>query len=143
MTTLYDADFYSWAKRQAELLRRRSGNEIDWDQIAGEMDNLAGSEERELVARLRVLLSHLLKWAFQPERRTRSWRLTIANQRDELTILMRRNPGLKAKEAEAFSDAYRLARRDASLETDLDVDVFPAEPPFTIDQAKDEAYLPE
>jgi hypothetical protein len=142
MTTLYEADFYSWAKRQAELLRRRSGNEIDWDNLAQEMDALGASEQRELYARFVVLLTHLLKWSAQPDRRSRSWRNTIATQRKEIARHLRRNPGLKAVEAVEYADAFDTARREASSETDLDVDVFPVEPPFTIDQAKDEAYLP-
>ncbi len=143
MTTLYDADFYSWAKRQAELLRRRSGNEIDWDHLAQEMDALGASEQRELYSRFVILLTHLLKWSAQPDRRSRSWRNTITTQRKEIARHLRRNPGLRAVEAVEFADAFDTARREASSETDLEVDVFPAEPPFTLDQAKDEAFLPE
>ncbi len=56
---------------------------------------------------------------------------------------MKANPGLKSREAKIAGDAWRLARRQACTETDLDLDLFPVEPPFTIDEARNEAWLPE
>ena len=143
MSRTYEADFHSWAIEQAGALKRRSANELDWDNLAVELETLGASEERELVARYRVLLAHLLKWIIQPDQRSRSWTNTIANQRDDLDDLLARNPGLKSKEEDAFTGAYRRARRDASTETDIDLDQFPVEPPFTMEQAKDEAWWPQ
>jgi hypothetical protein len=143
MTKTYDADYYSWTREQADALKRRSANELDWDRLAEEMDALGASEERELNARYVVLLTHLLKWIYQPERRGRSWSNTISEQRAQIARHLRRNPGLKAHDAEEFEIAYQSARREASTETDLDVDVFPEAPPFTMEQAKDEAWMPE
>lgn len=140
---LYETDFYHWARRQADLARRRSSNELDWDNIAEELEGLSRSEARELFSRYQVLLTHLLKWIVQPERRCRSWRNTIANQRDAIARHLLDNPSLKAREAAEFAAAYVAARRDASSETDLDVTAFPEAPPFSLEQAKDEAYWPE
>ncbi len=143
MSKTYDADFYTWAVTQADAARRRSANELDWDNVAEELDILGRAEARELKSRYVVLVAHLLKWIYQPERRGRSWANTIANQRDELADHLAHNPGLSSKEADEFAKAYQIARRDASTETDLDIDVFPKTPPFTMEQAKDEAWLPE
>lgn len=143
MTDLYDADYWAWTQKQAEALRRRSGNELDWDLLAQELDALGATEERELRSRYIVLITHLLKWAFQPERRSRSWTNSIANQRADIADHMKRNPGLKSLEEETFYGAYLNARRQASTETDLDLGLFPAAPPFTKEQAKDEDWLPE
>lgn len=143
MSKTYDADFYTWAMTQAEAVRRRSANEVDWDNVAEELETLGRGEARELKSRYVVLLTHLLKWIHQPERRGRSWANTIANQRDELADHLAHNPGLASREAEEFSKAYHLARRDASTETELELDVFPEMPPFTLEQAKDEKWLPD
>lgn len=143
MTDLYDADYWAWTQKQADALRRRSGNELDWDLLAQELDALGATEERELRSRYGVLMAHLLKWAYQPDRRSRSWTNTIADQRDKIADHLDRNPGLKSLEEEVFAKAYRDARRQASSETDLDLALFPAAPPFTPDQAKDENWLPE
>jgi hypothetical protein len=136
-------DFYSWALAQADAARRRAGNELDWDGVAEELQLLGVSEERELYSRLLVLMTHLLKWIVQPERRGRSWLNTIALQRRMLARHIARNPGLKSRESEAFAEAYADARLAASSETDLDLDLFPTDPPFTPEQARDEAWLPE
>jgi hypothetical protein len=139
---LHDSDFFSWTRAQADALRRRSANELDWDMLAQEMDALGSTEIRELNQRYRVLQMHLLKWILQPERRGRSWRNTIMNQRDELDRHLRMNPGLKPHEADEFADAYVKARRDASTEMDMDLELIPETPPFTIDEAKDTAWWP-
>lgn len=142
MSDLYEEDFYSWALTQADLLRARSGNRIDWDHLAEELRCLGASEERELYSRYEVLLCHLLKWEFQPDRRSRSWENTIKVQRSGLARHLARNPGLKRIEAREFVQAYATARLLASTETDLDVAIFPEEPPFLMAQAKDPAWWP-
>lgn len=136
-------DFYGWAMAQSDAARRRAGNELDWDGVSEELRLLGVSEERELYSRWLVLLTHLLKWIIQPDRRGRSWLNIIALQRRMLARHMSRNPGLKPREPEAFAEAYTDARLCASSETDLDLDLFPVEPPFTIDEARNEAWLPE
>lgn len=143
MTKLYEADFYTWANTQAEAARKRSANELDWDNIAEELETLGRSELRELRSRYVVLLTHLLKWIHQPERRSRSWSNTIDIQRDAIAQHLSENPGLTAREEDEFLIAYREARRQASTETDLDVGVFPVEPPFDVAQARDGDWLPE
>lgn len=142
MSHAYDDDYYTWTLKQADALKRRSANELDWDLLSQELEALSRTEERELQSRYRVLLSHLLKWIYQPERRSRSWENTIQTQREEVERHLGKNPGLKRVDPEEFLVAYRFARRDASSETDLDVDTFPKEPPFSMDQAKDEAWWP-
>lgn len=140
--TKYDVDFHAWAVEQAEALKRRSANEIDWDNLAEELGSLAGSEVRELYNRYVVLLLHLLKWEFQPERRGRSWRNSILIQRKELARHIKHNPSLKSLEQEEFTDAYQTARLQASTETDLPSSAFPETPPFTKQEARDLNWWP-
>jgi hypothetical protein len=141
-TKLHAADFYGWALEQAELAQRRSANAFDWDNVAEELRLLGASEERELASRYRVLLTHLLKWIYQPEERSRSWRVTIRNQRADITKHLDRNPGLRSIEAQEFLDAYDRSRYEAHDETGLPEDTFPETPPFTMDEAKSEAFWP-
>jgi Domain of unknown function DUF29 len=143
MDPRYQTDFYSWAMAQSELARTRSSNALDWDHVAEELRLLGVSEERELKSRLIVLLAHLLKWAYQPQLRSRSWTNTIGSQRLALADHMISNPGLKPKVHEAFLSAYIRARLEASSETDLDLSTFPIDPPFTYEQAVDENWVPE
>jgi hypothetical protein len=141
--SLYERDFYSWARAQAAAVRAKDAAALDWDNLAEELEGLSRTEARELHSRYQVLLAHLLKWLVQPERRSRSWRNTIANQREALAEHLADNPGLKSRDGTEFERAYAKARRDASTETDLDLAAFPEEPPFTPEQAKDPDFLPE
>ena len=141
-TSLYDQDFYAWTSQQAALLRSGSLSLADIEHIAEEIESMGRSERRELVSRLRVLLHHLLKWQYQPSRRGQSWRLSVLNARDELESLLRDNPSLKAILPAGIVDAYRLARRDAALETELPENTFPVDCPWPYDRAVDENFWP-
>ena len=112
--TLYDRDFFAWANEQVRLLRAGRLSEADVDHIAGEIERMGRSEKRELVIRLEVLLMHLLKWQFQPERRGRSWEVSIANNRDKLQEHLLDNPSLRSQTDAAVVTAYRRARREAA-----------------------------
>lgn len=135
MSDLYDRDFYAWANEQAGLLRAGNLSCADIENIAEEIETLGRSEKRELVSRLTVLLHHLLKWRFQPERRGRSWELSIAIARDELVDHLCDNPSLKATLSGSMATGYRRARRSAELETGLPGNTFPVQCPWTFDQA--------
>jgi predicted nucleic acid-binding Zn-ribbon protein len=134
MSDLYDRDFYAWANEQAALLRAERAAELDWTNIAEEIESMGRSEKRELVSRLEVLLLHLLKWRFQPEKRGRSWEVSIANTRDALIDHLEDNPSLKSTLPEAVRTAYRRARRTGGIETGLEDATFPLDCPWTFEQ---------
>src|SRR5271163_2267549 len=117
--SLHDSDFYAWSLEQAALLRAGRVGQADLAAIAEEIESMGKTEKRELVSRLTVLLLHLLKWRRQPAGRGNSWRLPIANARDEIVDLLDDNPSLKAVLDEVMGSAYRYARRKAAIETDL------------------------
>ncbi|MDJ0447925.1 DUF29 domain-containing protein [Methylocystis sp. JR02] len=77
---LHDDDFYAWTHEQAELLRAGKFADADIEHIAQEIESMGKTEKRELVSRLRVLMLHLLKWRFQPMKRTASWEASIRVQ---------------------------------------------------------------
>ena len=141
-TTLYDRDFYAWSREQAELLRAGELARADLEHIAEEIESMGKTEKRELVSRLTVLLLHLLKWRFQPEGQGNSWRLPIANARDEITDLIDDNPSLKSQLDGVVQSAYRYARRKAAIETGLGEDVFPAQCPWPFERAMDSHFWP-
>ena len=139
---LYERDFYTWALEQAALLRARRFAELDLENLAEEIDGLARAEARELRSRCATLLMHLLKWEFQPQRRSHSWVATIARERGEIVDLLDENPGLAPRQTELFAKAYKAARADAAAESNLALSRFPAAYPYTQEQAKDEAFWP-
>ncbi len=140
--SLYDLDYHAWGHEQAAALRRRSANEIDWDNIAEEIEGLSKTTAAELRSRYIVILTHLLKWLYQPEKRSRSWFGSVDEQRQRIDMHLKENPSLKSLEHDLFEGAYRVARSRAARETKKSKSTFPEESPFTLEQAKDDAFWP-
>jgi hypothetical protein len=140
---LYHQDFYAWINGQAALLREGRVQDIDPELLAEELEAMGRRERSELVSRLIILIAHLLKWQYQPEHRTASWRGSIVEQRVQVSRELRLSPSLKAFLAEAIAEAYPDARHIASRETGLRVARFPAACPYSVTEVLDEDYWPD
>jgi hypothetical protein len=126
----YDRDLYSWAVEQAALLRAGRIAEADALNIAEEIDDVGNEQYDKLESALRIILLHLLKWDYQPERRSRSWWASITVQRKHVLRVLHKNPGLKPLIDEAVVEAYETARIEAIAQTSLD-DAFPPDCPYS------------
>ena len=140
---LYEHDGYAWSKREADLLRQRRFGEIDLANVIEEIESVGKSERHRLKSNYRLVIQHLLKWQYQPERRSRSWTDTIRTQRTNIESNEEDSPSLKADADEIVAAAYRLARKDAADEAGLPVETFPAACPYTLEQLRDRDFLPE
>jgi hypothetical protein len=76
---------------------------------------------------------HMLKWDHQTALRSRSWVLSIEEQRLEIADVLADNLGLRPRIAEAIARAYRRARIEAAKETGLDETAFPPACPYSFD----------
>ena len=141
--SLYETDFFAWSQEQARLLRLRQWNDLDLENLIDEVQSVGSSERREIRNRMVVLLGHLLKWKFQPGRRGSSWTRTINDQRRMLEEMVEASPSLRAYPVEVFAGSYQSARLAAAEETGIDFTVFPDVPPFTVEQALRDGYLPK
>jgi hypothetical protein len=130
-SNLYHADFYAWAQEQASLLRAGNLAAADIAHIAEEIESIGRTEKRELVNRLSVLTLHLLKYQYQPTRRSPSWQATICVQRRDLAAHMADNPSLKAVMPAGIKRAYDKTVIEAGAETDLLKSTFPQHCPGT------------
>jgi len=139
----YEQDFYGWTQEQAALLKAGRLNDLDITNLIEEIETMGRSEKRALESRLTVLLVHLLKWQYQPERRGRSWTLTIIAQRLKFSRLLNDNPGLKPHIPDMLSSAYRLAQVQASRETNIELATFPSECPWPYEQVIDDTFYPD
>ncbi|MEC4986602.1 MAG: DUF29 domain-containing protein [Oscillatoria sp. PMC 1068.18] len=142
-TNLYDRDFYLWTETTTNLLRENQFHQVDLDNLIEEIASMGKREKRELKSRLIVLLMHLLKWKYQSEKRSPSWNSTISEQRICLELLLEDSPSLKSFLAEVLSNCYQKARSAAARETNLSLDTFPEESPFSESEIFDPNYLPE
>ncbi|HCB12157.1 MAG TPA: DUF29 domain-containing protein [Gammaproteobacteria bacterium] len=143
VTGLYDQDFYAWAMKNAELIRQGRFAETDLEHITEELESMGRSEWYELVDRLAVLLAHLLKWRYQPERRGNSWRLTIKEQRRRVGLRLKKSPSLKHEIDETLAEAYETAALKAAKEMKVDESRFPPACPFSLEQVLDRDYWPD
>jgi Domain of unknown function DUF29 len=142
----YDTDFAAWAQAQAAALRAKDWAALDLNNLIEEVEDLAGRHRDAIEHQLERLLIHLLKYQYQPEvrpRRGRSWRVSIASARHEILKVTRRHPSLQAYPAACLADAYPYARRQAALQTDLPLALFPEASPWSIDQVLDDDFWPE
>jgi len=141
--SLYDEDFAVWTAETARLLRAGRFDEVDIEHVAEEIEDMGKRDKRELHSRLTVLILHLLKWKWQPEKKSASWGSAIVTQRAELRRLFRQSPSLKAEVQDAVEDVYSDAMEGATVETGLPARTFPRKCPFTPDQILDRDFLPE
>ena len=141
-TGLYERDFHAWALDRARALRARHDDQLDWSNIAEEIEDLGRNSAREALSRTACIIQHLLKWEYQPERRTRSWRVTINTQRDDLNDLFEQSPSLLRKAELGMAKAWERGARRALDETGLDPAVFPNTPTYTLEQIRDTDFLP-
>lgn len=141
MNTSYETDVVAWASEQARLLRAGRFELLDLEHIAEEIEDVGKSEQRELANRMAVLLAHLLKWQYQPERRGNSWRNTIRAQRKEVGYLLDEAPSLRGKLAEArwLDMVWTKAVAQAGEETGLE-NCWPEVMPWSL---AEEVFNPE
>jgi hypothetical protein len=139
----YDLDFYAWANEQAALLRAGKLSGADVEHIAEEIESMGRSEKRELVNRLAVLLSPLLKWRLQPGRRSAGWEASIKMERLRLADHLHDSPSLKSQAAEAIAAAYRRAVVEAAAGTGLAETDFPLTCPWSLEEMIGPNFWPE
>jgi hypothetical protein len=146
-STLYDTDITGWATRQAALLRRRAAGELvndaelDWTNIAEEIEDVARRQKDRLYGALASTCEHLLKWQYQPDMRSGSWRSAVAGARDRIAKLIEDSPTLRDYPAQVLARAYVAGWRRAQAETSIET--LPKICPWTIEQVLNDAFWPE
>ncbi|NES20195.1 MAG: DUF29 domain-containing protein [Symploca sp. SIO3E6] len=140
---LYQQDFYLWIQATTRLLQEAKFSQLDLENLIEEMQAMGRREKRELRSRLIILLMHLLKWQYQPQKRTDSWLNTINEQRISLEELFEDSPSLKPLLPDIFAQCYQKARLKAVTETGLEVTSFPDDSPWNASETLDFEYLPE
>jgi len=133
-TSLYETDFYRWTIEQSDRLRLGKLDSLDLENLAEEIESLWKQQQQELANRLGVLIGHLLKWQYQPEKRTRSWQVTIQLQRQEIQDLLEDNPSLKSYLDKALSKGFRFGLALVLSETPIKKKILPDECPYSFEE---------
>ena len=140
--SLHDEDFFAWTQAQGALLRRLRLPGLDARNVAEEIEDLGKSQKQAIESNLNVILLHLLKWHFQPERWGRSWRNSIIEHRRRVWRAIEDSPSLRGHVEAELEAEHRIARLKAAEETQMPDDAFPTECPYTAEQALDDTFWP-
>jgi hypothetical protein len=117
----YDTDLLLWSERQAALLRRaaageRVNDQVDWENVAEEIESLGRSDRRELHNRVASILVHLLKLVSAPAEEPRTgWRETILEQRRRIARLLKESPSLRPDLSQVIAEEIGDARAQAAV----------------------------
>ena len=138
----YESDFVAWVERQAALMREGQFSELDRENLLEELEAMGSNVHHEVRSRLIILLTHILKCKYQPQRKCRSWFSTISEQRDQIALRLERSPSVGRYVEGYINAAYRSAVARASLESGLPQSAFPATPPFSRREVLDLRFIP-
>ncbi|MBE9175102.1 DUF29 domain-containing protein [Synechocystis salina LEGE 06155] len=132
MNQLYEQDYSQWAETMADLLESGKFSELDIENLVEEVRDLSKRERDRLLDSLRLIVDHLLKWDYQPQRRSRSWQVTIQRERNNISFYLKDSPSLKRYLTDEWlGELYGNARLEAFKETGL---AFPDVCPYGIDE---------
>jgi hypothetical protein len=98
----YGSDTVIWSERQADLLRRwasgeRVTDQVDWENVAEEIESVGKSQRTALASRMLWLLEHLMKLeASAATAPRRGWRESVRRARTEIAELLEDSASLRS-----------------------------------------------
>lgn len=134
---LFESDHYAWLQIGIEQAKA-----CNLAEVAEYLEEMSRSEKKALASHLVILIMHLLKWKYQPDHQSSSWRGSIDNARSEIEWLLRKNPSMKTIVYDLAKEDYDFAVRKAKKETGLEISDFPEELEFTLEQLLDDDFYP-
>lgn len=140
---LYEIDYLRWIETTVGKLRSQDYSAVDWENLIEEIEEMGRRERRSLESNLIIVLIHLLKWQYQRELRSGSWKGSIVEHRRRIRKAVRDSPSLKPYLEEVFAECYLDAVEQASAETELPIDSFPELCPYQLVEVLDSGFLPE
>jgi hypothetical protein len=145
-SALYDHDYYAWVQEQVNALRQRRTEDIDWENVAEEIEDLGKSQRHSVESQMVRALEHLLKlqYARGTVRRhnARGWQLSVKDARLVVQKLLDQNPSLRPQVAEMLGFAYLRGRLAALRTARLPDDAIPESCPWGVEQVLDDSFLP-
>jgi len=143
---LYERDYYAWLQDQVRALRERRIEDVDWENVAEEIEGLSNSERRAIESQLARLAEHLLKFQYSRgmsrDYNARGWRVSVKGARFAIQRLLKQSPSLRLTLAEMLPDAYYAGRLGALRDPELSENELPVSSPWTVEQVMDDSFLP-
>ncbi|MBD1212577.1 MAG: DUF29 domain-containing protein [Dolichospermum circinale Clear-D4] len=151
---LYERDFNVWRETIIKKIKQQDFNDIDWEHLLLELEDMGKSEKRSFLSNLTILIAHLLKLTVQadaPEMMKGSWYSSVTEHRFRVRKDLEENPSFKNYLHEvifiAYADARKLAIKE-SKNAKLGIrkpeeTEYPLDFPFTLEQLLDEDFYGE
>jgi hypothetical protein len=111
--------------------------------LIDEIRDMARRQRKAIRSDLIVVLTHLLQWHHQPERRSTGWTGSIVDHRRRIRDEIEESPSLAGYPGEVLARCYRGAREQAAAETGWPQARFPEACPYTIEQVLSPDFLPD
>ena len=89
---LYERDFCLWVERALVLMREGNFKDLDLENLLEEIADMSNSQKQALESNLKIILMHLLKYKYQANKRTNSWRYTIVEHRQRIRRAFKNSP---------------------------------------------------
>jgi hypothetical protein len=100
--SIYERDILEWSEQQAALLRRRAAGELindaelDWPNVAEEIEALGKSERSALASHIAIVIEHLAKLETSPAIEPRvGWQETVLRARADIDELLQTSPSMR------------------------------------------------
>lgn len=109
---LHDRDFNLWIEKTIEAVKNKDVNNMDWDNLLEEIEDMGASQKRALDSYVQRLIEHILKlkyWHSERTRNERGWRSEVVNFRNRIKRILKKNPSLKNYLESEYLDNYNDA----------------------------------
>jgi hypothetical protein len=144
MKELYESDYLHWLSASTAQIRRRELDQLDYENLLEELEDLGREQRRKVDSYLRQLLIHLLLYAYRESEKeycAKGWQAEIDNFRFELELLLK-SKTLSNYFVQEIDLIYPKSRKQAIKKTELPGEIFPDRCPFTVDEILNYDYLP-
>lgn len=128
--TLYESDYLAWLENTLGKLRTQQYEQVDWENLIEEIETMGRSEKNVLESNLIIILLHLLKWQYQPQKRSGSWERSIIEHRRRVRKALQDSSSLKPYLVTILEESYAEAVKQAKAETGLPLATFPKACPY-------------
>lgn len=145
MQQLYESDFVLWIDQTIKQLKQQELEQIDWEHLIEEIEDLGREQRRKVNSFLRQLLVHLLLYQYWTTEKAycgNGWKGEISHFRAELDELLLSKTLLNYLTQE-FDKIYLKARKIAINKTGLSANIFPDTCPYTVEQVLDSEFFPD
>ena len=136
---LHETDFNLWIEGIKAAIQNKDFENMDWDNLLDEIDDMGKSEKRSLDSYLQRLIEHILKlkyWRTERERCRNGWMQEVTNFRNRIKRILKKNPSLNSYLEAEYADIYQDAIATMSFDFDIPEDSF-----VEVEQIMDKDYF--